>query len=39
MKVFEGANHAFFNDTDQNFDPEAAKEVWSYTLEWFDQYV
>ena len=39
MKVFEGANHAFFNDTGQNFDPEAAKEAWSYTLEWFDQYV
>ena len=39
MKVFEGANHAFFNDTGQNFDPEAAKEAWSYTLEWFHQYL
>ena len=39
MEVFEGANHAFFNDTGQNFNAEAAKEAWSYTLEWFDQYV
>jgi carboxymethylenebutenolidase len=39
MEAFEGANHAFFNDTGQNFNAEAAKEAWSYTLEWFDQYV
>jgi carboxymethylenebutenolidase len=39
MEIFEGANHAFFNDTGQNFDPEAAKEAWSYTLDWFDQYL
>ena len=39
MKVFEGANHAFFNDTGQNFDPEAAKEAWDYTLRWFGQYL
>jgi len=39
MEIFEGANHAFFNDTGQNFNPEAAKEAWSYTLNWFDQYL
>jgi carboxymethylenebutenolidase len=39
MEVLEGANHAFFNDTGQNFDPEAAKEAWSYTLAWFGQYL
>jgi carboxymethylenebutenolidase len=39
MEVFEGANHAFFNDTGQNFNPEAAKEAWSYTLDWFNQYL
>jgi carboxymethylenebutenolidase len=39
MKVFEGANHAFFNDTGQRFDPEAAREAWAYTLGWFDKYL
>jgi carboxymethylenebutenolidase len=39
MVVFEGANHAFFNDTGERFDPEAAREAWSYTLGWFDQYL
>jgi carboxymethylenebutenolidase len=39
MKVFEGANHAFFNDTGERFSPEAAKEAWSYTLDWFDKYL
>ena len=39
MKVFDGANHAFFNDTGERFDPEAAREAWSYTLDWFGKYV
>jgi carboxymethylenebutenolidase len=34
MKVLEGANHAFFNDTGGRFDPKAAEEAWSYALEW-----
>jgi carboxymethylenebutenolidase len=39
MKVFEGANHAFFNDTGERFDPKAAEEAWSYTLDWFKEYL
>jgi carboxymethylenebutenolidase len=39
MTVFEGANHAFFNDTGERFDPEAAEEAWSETLDWFNQYL
>jgi carboxymethylenebutenolidase len=39
MKIFEGANHAFFNDTGASFNPEAAKEAWSSTLQWFHQYL
>ena len=39
MKVFDGANHAFFNDTGERFDPDAAEEAWSYTLDWFDEYL
>jgi carboxymethylenebutenolidase len=39
MRVFEGANHAFFNDTGQRFDPEAAREAWSDTMDWFGEYL
>jgi carboxymethylenebutenolidase len=39
MIVFDGANHAFFNDAGERFNPEAAEGAWSDTLEWFDQYL
>jgi carboxymethylenebutenolidase len=39
MLIFEGANHAFFNDTGERFDPEAAEEAWASTLGWFDEYL
>jgi carboxymethylenebutenolidase len=39
MQVFEGANHAFFNDTGERFNPEAAREAWSYTMDWFGKYL
>ena len=39
MRVFPGANHAFFNDTGERFNPEAARDAWSYTLYWFDKYL
>ena len=39
MKVFEGANHAFFNDTSERFDPQAARDAWAYTLDWFNKYL
>jgi carboxymethylenebutenolidase len=39
MKVFDGANHAFFNDTGERFDPESAEQAWSDTLNWFDEYL
>ncbi len=39
MIVFDGANHAFFNDAGERFNPEAAEGAWSATLEWFDQYL
>ena len=39
MIVFDGANHAFFNDTGERFNPEAAEGAWSDTLDWFDQYL
>jgi carboxymethylenebutenolidase len=39
MIVFDGANHAFFNDTGERFDPDAAEEAWANTLGWFDEYL
>jgi len=39
MKVFDVANHAFFNDTGDRFDPEAAEQAWSDTQNWFNQYL
>lgn len=38
-QIYEGANHAFHNDTGRNYNPEAAKDAWSKTLAWFEQYV
>lgn len=37
--TYPGANHAFFNDTGERFDPEAAEEAWANTLGWFDEYL
>jgi carboxymethylenebutenolidase len=39
MRIFDGANHAFFNDTGERFYPEAAEEAWLLTLDWFDQHL
>jgi carboxymethylenebutenolidase len=38
-QIYEGANHAFHNDTGRNYNPEAAKDAWAKTLAWFEQYV
>jgi carboxymethylenebutenolidase len=31
-KIYEGAEHAFFNDTGNRYDAEAAKDAWTRTL-------
>lgn len=33
--IYEGAPHAFFNDTSASYREEAAQQAWSRTLEWF----
>lgn len=38
-QIYDGANHAFHNDTGRNYNPEAAKDAWAKTLAWFEQYV
>jgi len=34
--TFTEANHAFFNDTGERFNPPAAAEAWRRVLNWFD---
>ncbi len=35
FQVYEGAQHAFFNDTRASFHEEAAADAWPRTLSWF----
>jgi carboxymethylenebutenolidase len=37
--VYEGAGHAFNNDTRPSYNATAAKLAWKRTLAWFDQYL
>jgi carboxymethylenebutenolidase len=38
--IYEGANHAFNNDTSAaRYDPAAAQLVWSRTIEFFKQHL
>lgn len=34
-KIYPGAAHAFFNDTGERYNAEAAKDAWAKTLEFF----
>jgi carboxymethylenebutenolidase len=34
MHVYEGAGHAFFNDTRASYRPQAAADAWQRTLAW-----
>lgn len=37
--VYEGAGHAFNNDTRESYHADSAKLAWKRTLEWFDKYL
>ena len=39
FQLYEGAQHAFFNDTRASYDPGAADDAWTRTLAWFDEYL
>ncbi|MBJ8338184.1 dienelactone hydrolase family protein [Antrihabitans sp. YC3-6] len=34
-----GADHAFFNDTGQRYDPQAAAQIWPKVLDWYGKYL
>jgi carboxymethylenebutenolidase len=37
--VYQGADHAFHNDTGSRYNPEAARDAWEHMVAWFEQYV
>jgi len=37
--VYDGAGHAFNNDSGANYNAQAAQEAWARTLAWFEQYL
>jgi carboxymethylenebutenolidase len=39
FKIYEGANHAFHNDTGANYKKDAAEDAWKMALDWFKTYL
>ena len=39
IKVYPGAPHAFFNDTRESYRPEAARDAWMRTLDFFNKFL
>jgi carboxymethylenebutenolidase len=39
LVVEQGANHAFFNDTGDRYDPKAAADAWQQVQDWFAKYL
>jgi carboxymethylenebutenolidase len=37
--IYSNADHAFNNDTGPRYNPEAAKDAWARTLDWFEKYI
>ncbi len=37
LYMYPGAEHAFFNDTSQRYNPEAARQAWERTISFFKQ--
>ena len=37
--VYQGANHAFNNDTGPAYNPDAACDAWARTIAWFNKYL
>lgn len=39
IRTFEGADHAFFNDTGPRYDPRAAQQAYAEVLDWFGRHL
>ena len=39
LRVFDRVDHAFFNDTGQRYDPDAAAQAYHAMLDWFGEHL
>jgi carboxymethylenebutenolidase len=39
LRVFPGADHAFFNDTGSRYNPDQAAAAWTAVLDWFETHL
>jgi carboxymethylenebutenolidase len=39
VEIYDGAGHAFFNDTAQSYNEQAASDAWERTLGWFQEHL
>jgi carboxymethylenebutenolidase len=39
MKIYQGTQHAFFNEKRSSYDKDAAEDAWSMTLAFFNKYL
>lgn len=39
IHIYDGAGHAFFNDTRDSYNPDAAQDAWQKTLTWFREHL
>jgi carboxymethylenebutenolidase len=39
LHIYQGANHAFHDDTGPAYNPAAACEAWAKTIAWFDKFL
>jgi len=39
LTTYDGAGHAFFNDTGPRYDPDAASQAYQAMLDWLDQHL
>lgn len=39
FQLYDGAQHAFFNDTRPSYDEAAATDAWQQTLDWFETHL
>lgn len=39
IKIYDGADHAFFNDTRPSYHEEASKDAWERTLGWYRKHL
>ena len=37
--IYPGAPHGFFDDSSRSYTPEAARDAWTRTLDWFGRYL